>query len=167
MSEDRIVRLESAMATLAEVSAQHNERLAAIEQTAQGLERTVERLDRTVERLERTTQTLSELAANHHQLIANLQRRVTGLEESQAMLVEMLHSHHDGLTELRTAQANAGAKIAALADAQIRTEAAMERGNERVQTALAQLAESQTHTDRRLDALIDIVRGGRNGPTES
>ena len=27
----------------------------------------------------------------------------------------------------------------------------------------AQLAESQAHTDRRLDALIDIIREGRNG----
>jgi hypothetical protein len=27
----------------------------------------------------------------------------------------------------------------------------------------AQLAESQSHTDRRLDALIDIIREGRNG----
>ncbi len=27
----------------------------------------------------------------------------------------------------------------------------------------AKLAESQAHTDRRLDALIDIVREGRNG----
>lgn len=27
----------------------------------------------------------------------------------------------------------------------------------------ARLAESQSHTDRRLDALIDIIREGRNG----
>ena len=39
-----------------------------------------------------------------------------------------------------------------LIDAQIRNE---ER--------FALLAESQTHTDRRLDALIDIIREGRNG----
>jgi hypothetical protein len=29
--------------------------------------------------------------------------------------------------------------------------------------SLAKLAESQTHTDKRLDALIDIVKGDRNG----
>jgi hypothetical protein len=146
MSEERNLRLENAMATLAEISAQHDERLAAAE---------------------RTNQTLRELAADHQQLIANMQRRVTGLEESRAMLVELLRSHHDGITEMRAAQANADAKIAALAAAQIRTEAAMERGNERVQAALAQLAESQTHTDQKLDALIDIVRGGRNGQSDS
>ncbi|HEU4595146.1 MAG TPA: hypothetical protein VFS10_08235 [Pyrinomonadaceae bacterium] len=35
--------------------------------------------------------------------------------------------------------------------------------NEAVSAALTRLAESQAHTDRRLDALIDIVRGERNG----
>lgn len=146
MSEDSILRLENAMATLAEISAQHNERLAAIERSNQ--------------RLEQTVQSLKELTAG-------VQRRVTRLEESYVTAVELLQSHHDGITEMRTAQANADARIAALADAQIRTEAAMERGNERVQTALAQLAESQTHTDQRLDALIDIVRGRRNGQSEN
>ncbi|HKZ78101.1 MAG TPA: hypothetical protein VJ124_07225 [Pyrinomonadaceae bacterium] len=29
-----------------------------------------------------------------------------------------------------------------------------------------QLAESQAHTDRRLDALIDIIREGRNGKSQ-
>ncbi|MFL6334612.1 MAG: hypothetical protein ACJ754_14965 [Pyrinomonadaceae bacterium] len=194
MSEESILRLENAMATLAEISAQHNERLAAIEhsnqrleQTTQRLEQTTQRLEQTTQRLEqgfqtltglaahqderqtgmgRTTQTLAELAADHQQLMANLQQRVTGLEEANATVVELLRRHHDGITEMRAAQANADAKIAALADAQIRTEAAMERGNERVQTALAQLAESQTHTDQRLDALIDIVRGSRNGESD-
>ena len=41
-------------------------------------------------------------------------------------------------------------KINVLLDAQIKTE-----------ESLVTLAESQTHTDRRLDALIDIIRGGR------
>ncbi len=41
-------------------------------------------------------------------------------------------------------------KINILLNAQIRTE-----------ESLVTLAESQTHTDRRLDALIDIIRGGR------
>jgi hypothetical protein len=43
-------------------------------------------------------------------------------------------------------------KITIMIDAQIRNE---ER--------FARLAESQAHTDRRLDALIDIIREGRNG----
>jgi D-serine deaminase-like pyridoxal phosphate-dependent protein len=43
-------------------------------------------------------------------------------------------------------------KIEILIDMQIKNE---ER--------FSQLAESQEHTDRRLDALIDIIREGRNG----
>ncbi len=43
-------------------------------------------------------------------------------------------------------------KITIMIDAQIRNE---ER--------FAKLAESQTHTDRRLDALINIIKEGRNG----
>jgi hypothetical protein len=43
-------------------------------------------------------------------------------------------------------------KINMIIDAQIKNEA-----------RFAKLAESQSHTDRRLDALIDIIREGRNG----
>jgi chromosome segregation ATPase len=138
MSEERILRLENAMTTLAEISAQHNERLAAIERSNQ--------------RLEQTVQSLKELTAG-------VQRRVTRLEESYVTAVELLRSHHDGIMELRAAQAHADARITALADAQI-------RADERQQTTLTQMAESQAHTDRRLDALIDIVRGGRNGQSD-
>jgi chromosome segregation ATPase len=156
MSEERNLRLENAMATLAEISAQHDERLAAIERSNQRLEQTTQRLEQGFQSLielaanqheritgvERTTQMLADLAADHQQLMANLQRRVTGLEESQVMLVAMLRRQHDGVTEMRAAQANADAKIAFL-------------------------AESQAHSDRKLDALIDIVRGGRNGQSEN
>ena len=170
MSEDRILRLENAMATLAEISAQHNERLAAtersnqrLEQTVQKLEQTVQKLEQTVQRLEqgfqaltelganqheratgveRTTQTLAELAADHQQLMANMQRRVTGLEEANNTMVELLQRHHDGITEMRAARANGDAKIAALADAQL-------------------------HSERKLNELIDIVRGRLNGQSGS
>jgi chromosome segregation ATPase len=121
MSEESTRRLENAMAKLAETSAQHNERLAAIERSNQ--------------RLEQTVQSLKELTAD-------VQRRVTRLEESYVTAVELLRSHHDGIMELRAAQAHADARIAALADA-------------------------QAHSDRKLDALIDIVRTHFNGQSES
>ncbi len=47
-------------------------------------------------------------------------------------------------------------KIGTIIDAQIRNE---ER--------FAKLTESQTHTDQRLDALIDIIREGRNGKSSA
>ena len=50
-------------------------------------------------------------------------------------------------------------KIGIIIDAQIRNEERFARNEER----FAKLTESQTHTDQRLDALIDIIREGRNG----
>ena len=50
-------------------------------------------------------------------------------------------------------------KITIMMDAQIKNE---ERFAKLAQ-AQTELAESQTHTDRRLGALIDIVKEGRNG----
>ena len=50
-------------------------------------------------------------------------------------------------------------KITIMMDAQIKNE---ERFAKLAQ-AQTELAESQAHTDQRLDALIDIVRNGRNG----
>ena len=52
-----------------------------------------------------------------------------------------------------------------LMDAQMRTEARFQQNEvrfERLSEAQIKLTESQAHTDRRLDALIDIIRGGRN-----
>ena len=128
MSEESTRRLENAMAKLAETSAQHDERLAVHEERLAAIER--------------TNEMLKALAADAHELLANMHRRVTGLEEVSATLVSLLQHHNDGITEMRAAQANADARIAAL-------------------------AESQAHTDRRLDALIDIARTRFNGPPES
>jgi len=50
-------------------------------------------------------------------------------------------------------------KINILIDAQIGNEARFAN----VAEAQIELAESQMHTDRRLDALIDIIKEGRNG----
>jgi len=52
-----------------------------------------------------------------------------------------------------------------LMDAQMRNEVRFERNEERFaqnELRFARLANSQIHTDQRLDALIDIIREGRN-----
>ncbi|HVQ40542.1 MAG TPA: hypothetical protein VMS31_23575 [Pyrinomonadaceae bacterium] len=57
-------------------------------------------------------------------------------------------------------------KLEILVDAQLRTEAAFERNEGRFarnEDRFAQLADSQIHSDQRLDALIDIIRQDRNG----
>jgi hypothetical protein len=51
-----------------------------------------------------------------------------------------------------------------LMDAQMRNDASIARNEERFarnEERFAKLAESQIHTDHRLDALIDIIREGR------
>ncbi|MFL6255402.1 MAG: hypothetical protein ACJ74T_10280 [Pyrinomonadaceae bacterium] len=142
MSEESTRRLENAMAKLAETSAQHNDWLGAHEERLAAHEESLAAHKERLAAIERMNEMLKALAADAHQLLANMQRRVTGLEEVNATLVNLLQHHNDGVTEMRAAQANADAKIAAL-------------------------AESQAHTDKRLDALIDIVRTRFNGQSES
>ena len=87
-TDERILRLENAMATLAEISAQHNERLTM-------MERSVQMMERSVQMMERSAQMLVELTAGQVELTANQQRRVARLEESFVTLVELLQNHKE------------------------------------------------------------------------
>jgi hypothetical protein len=60
-------------------------------------------------------------------------------------------------------------RINALLDAHIKTEDAMARmveAQRNMADAQKNMADVQAHTDERLDALIDIVREGRNGKAD-
>lgn len=103
----------------------------------------------------------------------SLEERTASLENALAILVrlaqdldERLNIQLSWINQLGEAQANSEAKIAALADAQIQTEETMRDLAARTDATFARLAESQAHTDRRLDALIDIVREGRGGNSQ-
>ena len=89
--------------------------------------------------------------------------RLTNLEEFVKLMMQWTLRAEEKMDELREAQANSEAKIAALADAQIKTEEAMARLADAQAQAEHRMAEAQTYTERRLDALIDIVRGMREG----
>lgn len=56
-----------------------------------------------------------------------------------------------------------GDRIKMIIEYQMQNEERFGRNEER----FAKLAEAQAHTDRRLDALIEIVREGRNGRSSS
>lgn len=59
-----------------------------------------------------------------------------------------------------------GERINMIIDFQMQNEEKFGRNEERFERneeRFAKLAEAQVHTDRRLDALIEIVREGRNG----
>ena len=61
-------------------------------------------------------------------------------------------------------------KINMIIDAQVKNEERFAQNEERfakLAEAQTELAISQTHTDRRLDALIDIIREQRNGKSNS
>jgi uncharacterized protein YjcR len=86
------------------------------------------------------------------QFAADIQK----LQEAQAEMAQVVN-RLAAVTVEGFKQTNA--KIDTLIDAQTRTEGALTRLAE----SQTQLAEAQTHTDQRLDALIDIIREGRNG----
>ncbi len=107
-------------------------------------------------------------------------QRVKTVEEVIPVLTEMLLRTEERMDSFDGALNNLTTKVAALADAQIRTEDTMTRLAEaqartdealermaeaqaRTDEALERMAEAQAHTDQRLDALIDIVRSERNG----
>ncbi len=70
--------------------------------------------------------------------------RIEGIQENTARQIEHL-----------------GHALVALTEAHELTRERLAESHERTQAALKVLAESQAHSDRRLDALIDIVRGDR------
>lgn len=116
-TDDRFLRFENAMATLAELSANQEERIA---------------------RLEASTAQLQESTTR-------LQDSTARLQDSFLMLVDLAGRHDERLDELRTAQADSERKIAALAEAHIRTEVAL------------------AHLTAKVDVLVDIIQGGANG----
>jgi chaperonin cofactor prefoldin len=72
--------------------------------------------------------------------------RIEGIQENAARQIEHL-----------------GNALVALTDAHEQTREELREQAARTQEALRELAVSQTHSDRRLDALIDVVRGRAEG----
>ena len=85
--------------------------------------------------------------------------RLNNLREFAGLMMQWARRAEERMNELSVAQANSEAKIAALADAQIRTEGVVSALGEQMR----ELAAAHAHTDQRLDALIDIVRGMSQG----
>ena len=121
-------------------------------------------------RLENAFVTLVELAAKADGRLDIVDDRLDQFDDRLDKLLtlalsgdERLSQHQLWLNELGAAQANSEARIAALADAQIRLAESQAQAQARIDAALKELAEAQAHTDRRLDALIDIISEDRNG----
>jgi peptidoglycan hydrolase CwlO-like protein len=93
----------------------------------------------------------------------SIEERVTTLEQAFVTLTRLAENMDARMDSTGERVNNLEEKMAALADAQIRTEEALTRLAKANEESLARLAEAQAHTDRRLDALINIISEGRNG----
>ena len=93
------------------------------------------------------------------QFAANQQRSDARIDRLERVMKLALRA---GLRERKETRE----KINALIASQIRTDESLVHTNEslaRTNEALARMADAQAHTDKRLDALIDVVHDGRNG----
>ena len=124
-TDERLLRLENAFATLAELAAQSAVRADATDQR-------VDILTELMARSLRRTDTLAELVRATSAGLEMLTKLAQSMDER--VVTQM-----DWLNELGAAQANAEARIAALADAQIRTDERI-RSIESNLDALSQIA---------------------------
>lgn len=122
-------------------------------------------------------QKLQEEQAKLQEGQAKLQESHAKLLESQSTLLEIQVEATQVVKRLAAVTLEGfkqtDSKIDALIDAQMRTDGSVIKIAEaqtkfaeaqaKLAEAQAELAEAQTHTEQRLDALIDIVREGRNG----
>jgi DNA repair exonuclease SbcCD ATPase subunit len=120
----------------------------------------IERLTQQVDKINQATQAKMDFIVEQQaHFTANIQghdERLNRLENIVTRLAELTANSVE----------NINSQFAVLTDAHIRLEEAQRRTEEaqrRTEEAFVRLAESQAHTDKRLDALIDIVREGRNG----
>jgi chromosome segregation ATPase len=122
---------------------------------------------------------LAQSQANLAEAQANTDVKIAALVDAQIRTERAQAETEVKFKALAAAQANSDAKIAALAGAQIRTEEhiaglsittsdlsttmnALSTAMTTLAERMSELAEAQAHTDRRLDALIDIISQGRN-----
>ncbi len=91
------------------------------------------------------------------------QRQMDFILNQQAALVSSQQKADERITRIENVMVryyeDTSTRLNALIDAQIKTEENVAH----LAAKMTELAESQTHTDKRLDALIDIVRQDRNG----
>jgi chromosome segregation ATPase len=128
-----------------------------------------DKLEEGVSDLEQHFKMLVEMVRRHDTKNTELSTRNAELSQSFVTVVKLLQRHDQRLDEAREAQPDTDRRIAALVDAQIRTEEAGRHADERI----AALAVAQNRTDEaisrltaRLDHLTETVDRyieGRNG----
>ncbi|HEY9284101.1 MAG TPA: hypothetical protein VIP46_11665 [Pyrinomonadaceae bacterium] len=141
-SDEAMLRLQNALASLAEMGADHEQRISRMEQAYVAV----------VEMLRRHDQRVDEFSAMRDET-----------DQKLAALVDAQIKAEDEMSRLRSAQAGTGQtlaetdqKLAALVDAQIRAEDEMNK----VREALAELAQAMVSLTKKVDA----IAGGGQAP---
>ena len=113
------------------------------------------------EEMERLMQFILEQHAQFSVDMDKAKERMAKHEERMARHEELMAESDERMARIEGIQENTARQIQHLGDALVALTESHTREHAQTQEALRELAESQRHTDRRLDALIDIVRGGR------
>jgi hypothetical protein len=145
--QERIERVEKAIEIVERLTANHEGRMAGLEKLSAETAALLESGEDDQRKLQESITKLERLAEKQRRRNADFSQAVT-------LQTEVSLSHAESIDELRAGQDDFDRKIAALADAHIRAEEAAAEADRRI----AALAESQAHSDRKLDALIDVVR---------
>jgi chromosome segregation ATPase len=164
-------QLTAKQSVAGERAAESAERAARLEDAHAAAERQIERLGERMEYLAaRTAERIEQLTADTDARIENLAANTARqIDHLGAALVELTEAHIR--TEARIERLDTA--LVELTEAHIRTEAKIERldaalveltqAHARTENALARLAEAQANSDRKFDALIDFMRGLKDG----
>jgi|SRR2546421_2892890 len=92
------------------------------------------------------------------------------IQRVMEFIIKRQESFAEGMEQMRESHAKAEERISKLETAfvglfNIVTE--IGKAQQNLTEKMAELAQAQAHTDRRLDALIDIIEQGRNGKSQS
>jgi hypothetical protein len=109
----------------------------------------------TPEEMERLMQFILEHQA---QFSVEMDKAKERMAEAEAKAEERKAESDERLARIEGIQENTARQIEHLGSALVE----LTESHTQTQGALRELAEAQAHSDRRLDALIDIVRGGRD-----
>src|SRR5437764_13746556 len=94
---------------------------------------------------------------------ANLDVRIEQTNQQLAQTNEQLRQLTEQVSAIADTQNQFIQVVTRTFDAQAQINESLRAAQSRTEESLVRLAEAQAHTDRRLDALIDIVQRGRNG----
>lgn len=165
-TEERILRIENAVATLAELSGQHDARLAAVERSFQTL---VALSVRASERMDTHQDWINQLGASR----AEADARMAALTDAEIRADDRIAALTEAQSRAGARSAEADARVAALTEGQRLADARAAEADARmaeIAEAHKKLTEAHRYTEEvvsrlgvKVDALVEAVRGRGGG----